>query len=256
MQTVEAFKLLQKYGVTNIELFLNTFSELDNEYINKLKKIKDKTKQNIIALHPFTCALESFFFATHYDTRKKDGFDFYKQYFETCNKLEISFFNFHGMHKDVNYPLDIYCENIAKLRDLGREFNVELCHENVVRCKFGYTKNIIKMRKLLNDDISFTLDIKQMRRANIKTQDMVNAMGKCVKYLHLSDCDNDNDCTLPGTGNYDFEHLFNCLAQHNFTGDGVIELYSDSFTSVESIISSAQYLQKLYDNTNVNRKEF
>ncbi len=253
MQTIQAFSLLQKNNINNTEIFLNTFSELKHEYIEDLKKLAQLKAQNITALHPFTSNMETFFFATEYETRMEDGFDFYRQYFDLCAQLNIKRFIFHGMHKDLNYEFELYCENVAKLRDIGRKYGVELCCENVVRCKCGYTKYIKKMRKYLNNDISFALDIKQMRRAKIKTVDMVNAMGDGVNYLHLSDCDDKNDCTLPGTGNYDFEELFLLLKQNNFAGEGVIELYKDESITLEKMIKAANYLQSIYDKTNNRR---
>ncbi len=253
METAKSFKILQENNVKNIEIFLNTFSEINKSYIAKLKELIKARQHNITALHPFTSVLETFFFATDYKTRTEDGFDFYKQYYEVCRQLNIPRLVLHGMHKSLPYPFELYCENVAKLRDIGREFGVELCHENVVRCKCGYTKYIKKMRRFLNDDISFALDIKQMRRAKVETADMLCAMGSCVKYLHLSDCDDKSDCTLPGTGTYDFKQLFEMLIQNNFSGEGVIELYSDKTTTPENLIKSANYLQAIYNKIKEER---
>ncbi len=248
LETAQALEKIQIKSIPCTEIFLNTFSELEDSYIKKLGDISCRSGLKITALHPFSSPLETFFFATHYATRLADGYEFYKKYFEVCTKLNIPRLVLHGMHKDLRYPFEKYCENIAKLRDIGREFNVELCQENVVRCKTGYVKYIKAMRKYLNDDISFVLDVKQMRRSNTQTRDMVEAMGSCVQYLHLSDCDSKNDCTLPCTGSFDFAELFECLDEANFSGDGVIELYSDSFTDLSEIIKARDNLQKLHDD--------
>ncbi len=246
-ETLKAIDILQKNNVEFIEIFINTFSELNEDYINKIEKIIKNGNIKVHALHPFSSGMETFFFATYYNARMEDGLNLYKRYFEICKKLNIKRFVFHGAHYEADYPFNRYCDNFARLYDSAKKYGVDICYENVVRCKSKYAENIMQLRQTLNNDIKFALDIKQMRRSKQKLNDMINAMGTCLDYLHLSDYTFTKDCVLPGTGKFNFESLFKTLIKNNFTGQAVIELYKDGYEKVGDIEQSAKNLQKIYE---------
>ncbi len=198
--------------------------------------------------------METFFFATYYTARMEDGYNLYKRYFEICKRLNIKRFVFHGVHCDMDFPLNRYCDNFARLRDMAKKFDVDVCYENVVRCKSKYAENILQMRKVLNDDIKFVLDIKQMRRSKQKLSDMLFAMGNCLDYLHLSDYSFTKDCIVPGFGKFNFKNFFDTLVKNNFKGQAVIELYKDGYKDIGDVVKSAHNLQNLYNDAQENKR--
>ena len=64
-------------GVKYVEIFFNTDSELELEYVQSLKDIADKYNMEVIAIHPFTSAIETFYFFSYHDYKIPDGIKLY-----------------------------------------------------------------------------------------------------------------------------------------------------------------------------------
>ena len=47
-------------GVDHVEIFFNTHSELEFDFIKNLKKIIDEYKMTVSSIHPYTCASYNF----------------------------------------------------------------------------------------------------------------------------------------------------------------------------------------------------
>lgn len=248
METIKAVSALQSLEIESIELFLNSCCELDDEYIEKLKYQLELHSTYITSMHPFSSGFETFYFATGYTTRFTDGLLLYKKYFAACQKLNIKRLVFHGQYKDAPYPFEKHCRNFLSLRNEAKNYGVNLCYENVVRCKCGFVDNIKYIREFTNDDIEFVLDLKQMRRANISFSQMLSAMGSKISLIHLSDYDNACDCITPGKGYEHFANIFKQLKQNAFCGDMVLELYENGYKNVNELNTAKNYLTALYNN--------
>ncbi|MEG0178365.1 MAG: sugar phosphate isomerase/epimerase [Oscillospiraceae bacterium] len=245
--TIESIKKLQNVNIKYAETFLNTFSELNPEYISKLAWQVSQNEMELLALHPFSSGMETFFFASAYNTRFNDGLELYKKYFKVCKQLNINTMAFHGAIASVPFPFKKHCLNYLELRKCAKEYGVELCYENVVRCKCGTNDNILLLREYCKDDVAFVLDVKQMRRAKEPMLQMMNVMNGKIKHIHLSDCSSENDCILPGKGTFDNSALFTELVAQDFDGDIVIELYNDGFKNSAELYDALEYVKLLYN---------
>ena len=67
MHPEDTVERVSKLGFDTAELFINTFSELDDGYIDTFKKLCDNNNINIYSIHPFTSALENYLFFSPYD---------------------------------------------------------------------------------------------------------------------------------------------------------------------------------------------
>lgn len=132
-ETADALALLCGAGTGTTEIFFNTFSELRPEYVSRLEETLSASNTRAAALHPFSCMMEPFFFASGYPNRLQDGLALYRRYFEVCQTLRIPRMVFHGDYVQTPYPFACHCENYLLLRRMAREYGVELCQENVVR---------------------------------------------------------------------------------------------------------------------------
>ena len=56
-ETAEALSALRGAGVETVEIFLNTFSELELSYTERLRSVLQDAGMRAAALHPFTCLL-------------------------------------------------------------------------------------------------------------------------------------------------------------------------------------------------------
>ena len=81
----------------------------------------------------------------------------------------------------------MFCERYAKLRNIGKEFGVNVALENVSRCLSGSLSFAKEISKMLGDDISFVLDTKQAVRAKENPFDFVKALGGKITHVHISD---------------------------------------------------------------------
>ncbi len=244
-ETADVLAMLCGAGIGTTEIFLNTFYEMNPAYLARLRELS-AGKTRIVALHPFSSMLETFFFASDYQHRLEDGLALYQRYFEMCRILEIPRLVFHGDYVQTPFPFERHCENYLLLRQTAREYGVELCQENVVRCKCGRPEYIRRMREATKDDVSFVLDVKQMRRAGVALEEMIDAMRGKIAHVHLSDATPENDCITPGKGTFPFDALFSRLQESGFCGDVMIELYRGGFSTLEELQRAAAQMERRY----------
>lgn len=236
---------LGKMGVQKIELFFNTFSELEPDYLKELIKIIAHYHLTVVSCHPFTSGLEPMMFFSEYKRRLKDILELYRHYFDAMNQLGANVFVFHGDRKTSTISVAEYAQNFSALRDLGKSFGIIVTQENVERCKSGILDFITDLRKELNDDISFTLDLKQALRSGLEPMQVARAMGTCLAHIHLNDHDSFRDCMLPGFGCFPFEKLFAYLQEIHFCGTAMIEVYRKDYLELNELVQSINILKKL-----------
>jgi sugar phosphate isomerase/epimerase len=94
------------------------------------------------------------------------------------------------------------------------------------------------MQKNLGDDVGFCLDIKQSIRGRYSSFDVINAVGKNIKHIHISDNNELKDCMLPGDGNFDFKKLIAEMDKLEYNGAYVIEVYRNAYKEYDELINS------------------
>ena len=66
----DSLKMIGEAGIKTTELFVNTISEIQPEFISKLRAIKDYYGINIVSFHPFTSGFEHYMlFPKHQEFR-------------------------------------------------------------------------------------------------------------------------------------------------------------------------------------------
>ena len=236
--------MLQDLGVARIEVFLNTFRELSPSFAKEMENTLRGRGTEVCALHPFSSNFEPFFFFSRYGGRFEDGLDLYKRYFELCQLWQIPRLVFHGDFGGSTFPIERYCEHFAALARTAAAYGVQLCQENVSRCRSASPAFIREMRRLLQDDVAFVLDLKQARRAGAPLGEFLDAMGPCLAHLHLSGAKEGSDCAAPLPSTLDIPQLLHMLQKAGYDGDLVIELYRDGFSCPAQLQQSYRYLQR------------
>ena len=244
IDTKSALLNLAQFNVKKTEVFLNTFSEVEDGYIQTIKQIVEQNCIDVVSVHPFSSLMEGFFFASDYATRFDDGVKIYRRMFEACQALNAKILVFHGDYKQNPFEFNQYCLNYKKLRAIASEYGVNLCQENVVRCKSHSTKNILRMRDVLHDDIDFVLDTKQVRRNGEPLQDMLCAMQNKIRHIHISDYTQTNDCVLAGKGEVDFISMAKTLQAQNYQGDIILEVYNNAYTDPCELYQAVNWLEQ------------
>ncbi|MFV0412915.1 MAG: sugar phosphate isomerase/epimerase family protein [Oscillospiraceae bacterium] len=245
MNTLDALRQVTQLGAPVTEVFINTFSEMEDGYIAKLASVAAAAKTRVASVHPCSSAMEGFFFATEYSGRMQDGIALYRRFFEAARALGADKLVFHGDHR-INkgmFATARYIDHFCTLAAIGREYGVTLCHENVAYCRLGDPAAVRRVHPLLGEYAAFVLDTKQVHRFGAPLEEMLAAMGKDVRHVHISDYNDQKDCLPPGKGSLDMKKLVNSLLAVGYTGDFIIELYRDGFDDIMDLANAMQYIQ-------------
>ena len=242
----EAIGELAKNNIKNIEIFLNTYSDLNINYINEINKIIKGNGMSVKSTHPFTSGFEPFMLFTEYKKRTDDAMEFHKQYFQAMNLLGSEIFVFHGDRKESEICDCEYFERFAQLRDIGKEFGIKVAQENVQRCKSGSLEFLKNMVKYLHNDVALVFDNKQAVRSGIDYIDFIKSVGENIVHVHISDSNQNCDCMAVGKGKSNIGKLVSHLHDIGFSGCMVVELYSKMLDSLDDIFDSYNQLNSIY----------
>ena len=251
-ETLDAVKRCLELGFRNIEIFMNSFSELEEPYLRELASVCRSEGARIVSLHPFTSGYEYMLFFSAYKKRAADSCEFYRRYFHAAAYLGAEYTVFHGDSLRAPFVgMDRYCEVYALLAETAISEGVTLAHENVSSARGGDPAFMRELRGRIGD-ISFVFDIKQALRAGHEPFEMIDAMGDRIRHVHINDWCYGNDgsredgCRLPGSGDLDLSGIIARLESSGYTGRYMIEVYRKNFNVPEDIAASAERLRRLY----------
>lgn len=240
--TEEALKMVINSGVPCTEVFFNAKCELEKQFINELVKIKNSGQTDIVSVHPTMSLAESFMLFSAYDRRLQEGLDDYKRYGEVAAKLGAKYVIMHGGKDNGVLNEEQYCERFMRISDAVAQNGAMLLQENVNNFRAGNLNFLKKMAEILDDNVNFCLDVKQSIRGGYTAHDVVKAVGKNIRHIHISDNNSEKDCLLPLNGTYDFGALFKSMADIGYEGDAVIEVYSYAYKKHREIFDSFEKL--------------
>ena len=237
---------LVKSGAKVCEMFFNTSSEISPPFCSEIAKMAADAGIKIDSVHPFSSFIETGYFFSDYARRMEEGIDIYRRYFEGAAQIGARFFVFHGANLTLAMEPEKYAERLYLLSAAARKEGICLCQENVSRCLAGQIEYVKALKKILGDDISFTLDIKQANRAGQDPFEMAKVMGKNIKLVHINDYNEENDCLLPCRGDFNLKELKNTLDAIGYEGNYIIEVYRKNYTEYSDIEDSYTKLNKLF----------
>ncbi len=244
--TLQCLESVAQTGAKYTEIFFNTDSELEEEYLYKLKNIADENDIQVISVHPFTSAIETFMFFARSDYKLEDSVKYYEKYFKACNILGAKYVVIHGCYDSADYmDMDRYTAIMNKLSQKRQEYGVYISQENVVKFKCGYLDNLKEFVSKADKNIMFTLDVKQAFRARQGLYQIMDLMGNRISHIHISDIKDNMDSLIPGQGEVDFKMLFNIAFRKFKVEYRLIEVYNDRLDSMEQMIKSVKYLNNL-----------
>lgn len=234
-----------KLGAKYVEVFFNTHSELEMEYLLKLKEIKDRYNITVVSIHPYSSAIETFMFFSVYDYKLEDSVKLYEKYFIACNILGCKYVVIHGCYNDRKYmDMERYCKNLNILSAKAREYGVYISQENVFKFKCGYINNIKEFVKYADRDVKFTFDIKQAVKARQSIYAIMDIVADRISHIHISDYKDRKYSLIPFTGGFNYSRFFDYVKNKTTAEAALIELYSHSFTEDSQLADALQKLDK------------
>jgi sugar phosphate isomerase/epimerase len=245
LHTEDALLEVAELGVKDVEIFLNSSTELEGEIFCAIRDIVREYSLNIIAIHPFLSPIETLFLFSTYDRRVTEIMDLYKRYFDMMNRINSKIFVVHGASANAKCTDERYVERFGGLAEAGKAAGIIVAQENVSYCRSGQPAFLEMLSRELGDSAKFVLDIKQARRSGVGASEIVRLLGNKIVHLHLSDADKERDCLPVGSGEFDFPELFRELGKVGFSGDAVVELYRENYGEYSELAESVGKLEKL-----------
>lgn len=242
----DALYALASLGAGAVEIFFNAGCELEEPVFGRLREILDEYGVNAVSVHPYHSPFESLCLFSGYERRVGEMIDTYKRYFDRMNKLGAEIFVLHGALEGGFCPVERYAERYSRLWRVGREFGVVVAQENVAYCKCGNLAFLTELCKMLGEEISLVLDMKQALRAGFTPLEMLGAVGERVVHIHASDNGAAGDCLPIGAGEFDFAELFARLEALGYRGAMLVELYRADYGEFRELVESAGRLEAMW----------
>lgn len=243
LNTEDTIALMKKLGFNMGEIFLNTYSEYDEEFVKLLLEEKNKNNFKINSVHGFSSSFEPFLFDV-YKRRRDDVFIYFRKMCKAAKLLGAECYTFHGMRRQdlsfINFKfiVEIYNELIYTAMEEG----IKLSQENVSWCMSSDIDFLKMLKEECKYPIYFTFDIKQSYKAGIDPEKYIDIMDKNIINFHINDRDEHNLCLLPGKGSVDYKQLFHKLKEKGYNGAGIIEVYSNNYSDYNELISAKKIL--------------
>ncbi len=232
-------------GVPHVEIFVNTHSELNKVFAQSLAETMKHFDVSCRSVHPFTCEIEPLMLFSDYPRRMNDITDYYKRFFSFMNIVGAEIFVLHGHKGGPSASREMFCERYTNLRNIGKEFGVNVALENVSRCLSGSLSFAKEISKMLGDDISFVLDTKQAVRAKENPFDFVKALGGKIAHVHISDSGEKGDCLLIGKGRFNVKKFLAELYGQSPECSVILELYKGGFSGISDLVNNYNVLDNM-----------
>ncbi len=247
MLTEDSIHTLTSLGFRLFEIFFNSFSELEPDYLDRLRQFLERHKGRVVSIHPFLSSFESFLLFSGYERRFRDGVNFYGKFFRAAQRIGADKVILHGL--TTNYPSTItdseYCRRFRILQERAACYGVTLLQENVCNFRSRELSFIRTMKEQLPTHAAFVLDIKQALRSELDPLTVAQTMGNRLRHIHVSDTTKEQRCVLPGCGCYDYRPLLQYLQQIHYEGDWMIEVYRSSFDHTQELVQAHQFMNTL-----------
>lgn len=248
LETELALQRVIDLGFKTAEVFFNTSSELEQPFVDDLKRRADDGGVKIVSVHPFSSNIENNCIFGEYQRRFDDYVDLYRQHCHAAATFGAEILVIHGAYAKLKRPLpaEHYFDRFAQLIEIGKQEGVKVCQENVVRFRSESLDFLKQMRDYFGDDFNMVFDVKQAIRSGYDPFEIVNEMKDSIAHVHLSDNDAKlGDCLPPGKGSFDFKRLFNILADAGYKGNYVTELYSLGYDMDEELTQSKRFFDNI-----------
>ncbi len=244
LETEKAFLQVAQSGVPCTEIFFNALSELEYGFLKHLTEIQKEYNTNVVSIHPTMSLAESFMLFSAYERRFYEGLEDYKRYGEVAAILGAEYVVMHGGKPNGVLDDEQYCERYIKISEAVGQSGVTLLQENVAKFRAGDIEFLKNMVRFLGEKVNFCLDVKQCIRGGYTPFDVISAVGKNIRHLHISDSNETNDCMLPLKGNFNFKNFFDSVSKTGYSGSAVIEVYRQAYDAYFEIFDSCRILSE------------
>ena len=245
LETEEAARHLQDFGLDTCEIFLQTFSEYSRAFGQIVRR--ELGTMECASIHPKGTQFETDLFGSS----KRQRADAMEMFEHVCMAGEMIGASYYVLHGPSNYRRILKVSAIRGLEDIlpemqavAKKHGMEVLWENVSWCACRTPENVHEILALFPDQ-RFVLDVKQAKEAGVSPMEMAEAMGPHLAHLHALDWDSEGKLTLPGQGTLDYKALLDLLRSFSYDGAVILEPYSYMTKDEGKITESLMYLRAL-----------
>lgn len=245
MQIEDAIPDIGAHGVRVCEVFLNTFSEYEPDFVELLAERLHEANLSTFSVHPMSMQFEPQLFSIH-PRQRQDAMDLYDRILAAGKRLGAVCYVMHGPARLFggvkNIELSRITPILLELAARAKDYGIRLTLENVSWCVFNEPEFGARLQSLTHGEIKHTLDVKQAIRSGYDPMDFIRAVGEHIINVHLCDATRFPSggvrYDMPGFGEYDFVSMFNLLGEKGYTGPAFIEVYSDMYAQIPVLYES------------------
>ena len=242
----EALYDLALSGVSNVEIFINSHSELRRSFVDTMARLLHRFDMTCASLHPFTCEIEPTMLFSNYPRRADAYLEYCRHYFSAMQQLGAKVFVLHGNKVPAaSVNKEMYFERFRRRAELGDSYGVQVAQENVARCTSASLPFLLEMRDALGKQARFVLDIKQAVCSGEDPLAMLRGLGAHVVHVHMSDHGEYGDCLQIGAGRFAVISFLQTLAQLSPNCTIVLELYRSGFRTLQDLLHNDHILQRM-----------
>lgn len=245
--TEQALGLMRELGAETTEVFMATFREYEPEFGRIF--VEHQHGMPVHSIHSLNQHYEPELFNLS-DRTREDADIILRKVLSNGKSMGAANYTFHGRARLKKTPITIHWptfgQQVKRVYDICREYGIRLCYENVHWTLYNYPTFMRQLQQYV-PDIGATLDIKQARQSGYDVEAYIQDMGSHLATVHVSDYNDEGRICLPGRGLFDFESLFRTLAGNGFSGAVLIEVYNDSYDTLQELADSLQYLKNIRD---------
>ena len=242
----DAVLQIGELGVKNAEIFFSCMAEYEPSFAKKIKQICGDYGIKMVSVHAMPTQFEPQLFSFH-PKQYAEALDIYGRVLDAGAILEAEVYVFHGpIHlkqaKKLDIDMEFAAERVRKIADMAAERSIAFCYENVHWCWFKkpeFAKNLLKYCD--NDNLFFTLDLKQAAQSGCRVSEFIDAMGERLRHVHVCDYKIDREKGIipvaPFCGDADFEYLRRRLSEQDYKGCLMLEIYKDNYNDYADLKS-------------------
>lgn len=254
----DAISVIAGMGARVAEIFLNTHSEYDPEFIDILRERVRASDIRVRSVHAMSTQFEPQLFSIH-ARQRKDAVRTFEQVLDGAKKLGAEIYVMHGpMHMSgvvKNVEMERIGPIVYDLAEMAADYGVTLTWENVSWCLFchpDFAPRILDASK--SDKLRFTLDLKQAERSGYSPFEFLDRMGEKVANVHICDFRHEERLKfcMPGQGEFDFKYLRDRLIGYGYDGPMLIEVYSDLYQKDSELRTCFDSMSNLLKNRSKN----
>ena len=243
----DAIVTLNELDARVCEVFLGTYQEYTSDFAKLLRERKGDIK--VHSIHTLNTHFEPHIFGAN-PRAVEDAYRIFGSCLETAKLLGANHYTLHGIARFKRNVLYNDYERIGKqmqkAKDFAQTYGVNLCLENVEWAYYNHVGFYTQITKYC-PNLKTCLDVKQARISGDSYKDYIEEMGSSISTVHLSDVDDNGKIVLPGKGTFDFEELFKRLKGVNFSGNMLIEVYTNDYGEITELKDSLDYLREIKD---------